>query len=466
MAFTTVTVVVDFTLADGTEPTGTVTFTPSAALYNTATVVVAAPVTRTMSATGVVSVPLVANTDPGTTPADSYYTVYEQGSGWTRTRRIVVPHYLGSTVELYDLGETAPPVPSGGNTPAGVATGTGTTGGGNAKVAVVAARPTGTGAANSATVSTASQGQATAGLASGTGTAYGAFPSVPTFADTATGTGTARQPTVSTGANASPSAGLAVGTGAANNAAAKVSAPAEAATGTGTARQPTISTGTDVPTADMEVWYKADAITGLSDGDLLTAWPDSSGNGYVTNQPISTHAPAYKTGIVNGKPVVRFSATRGDAVRSSAPTSASDQTLFVVLKPNSGSLSGTPMIRNPDVGALLLRLSSGKIDLVRAGVAIIGTGGTTLSSSSFSIICGTYSSATSWAVYLNGTADGSGSTTVTLTSGGVMNGLGSDGIFGGNSFDGDIAELITYSAVLGSTDRGTVTSYLQSKYGI
>lgn len=352
-----------------------------------------------------------------------------------------------------------------GNTPhAGVAAGTGTGNAATPNVGGRASNAAGTGTASNATVSTASQAFPAAGLATGTGTVPDALAKVAVFAGNAAGTGTANNAAPTTAQQTNASAGNAAGTGAANAPTLAVGPRPTLAGATGAIGAPTVTTDVPLPTANIEVWYKADAITGLNDGDLLTAWPDSSGNGYVTNQPFSTHAPAYKTGIANGKPVVRFSSARGDGVRSSAPTSAANQTLFAVVRPTG--TSGTPVIRCPDVAALLLRLSSGKADLVRSGVSIIGTGATTLSTSNFTIICATYSSATSWAIYLNGTADASGSTAVTLTSGGVTNGVGAEGIFGGNPFDGDIAELITYSAVLGSTDRGTVTSYLQTKYAI
>lgn len=351
------------------------------------------------------------------------------------------------------------------NTPhPGTGSGTGTGNPPLLAVAGAAAAAAGVGAAAAATVSTASQGSAAAGTGGGTGVVADGAAKLGVSAAAATGTGAANAAVATSAAQTSAAAGSASGTGAARTPAAAIITRPAAATGTGVANASTASTGNTPPTANMEVWYQADAITGLSDGDLLTAWPDSSGNGYVTDQPFSSHAPAYKTGIVNGKPVVRFSSTRGDAVRSSAPTSAAAQTLFAVLRPTG--TSGMQSIRNPDVGALLLRLSSGKADLVRAGVAIIGTGTTTLSTANFTIICATFTAGSSWAIYLNGTADGSGTTSVTLTSAGVTNGVGSDGIFGGNSFDGDIAELITYSTVLGSTDRGTVTSYLSAKYAI
>jgi hypothetical protein len=54
---------------------------------------------------------------------------------------------------------------------------------------------------------------------------------------------------------------------------------------------------------------RADAITGLNDNDPVATWLDSSGNGNNATQGTAGARPLYKTGIINGLPVVRFDAT-------------------------------------------------------------------------------------------------------------------------------------------------------------
>ncbi len=110
MAFTQVTIVQDFTLADGTEPSGTVTFTPTAPMRNDSVVVPAIPaVARLAGGVGTISIPLVANTDPATSPSGVYYKVVETINGVTRTYNIQVPHDLGSQITLYSLTQVASP---------------------------------------------------------------------------------------------------------------------------------------------------------------------------------------------------------------------------------------------------------------------------------------------------------------------------------------------------------------------
>lgn len=103
-SFTHVTVTRDYDLATGAAPAGTVTFTPSAWLVNNGVTVVAAPVVATLDVDGVIAIDLVANTDPGTAPAGSHYTVREDIRGQLRrTYRVVIPHGAGSPIELSGL---------------------------------------------------------------------------------------------------------------------------------------------------------------------------------------------------------------------------------------------------------------------------------------------------------------------------------------------------------------------------
>src|SRR5258708_1272348 len=84
VAFTVVTITGNYDLANGIDPTGTVSFTPSAPMVNGVTVVTA-PVTRALNIDGILVVDLMANTDPGTVPADSRYLVEEAINGVSRS---------------------------------------------------------------------------------------------------------------------------------------------------------------------------------------------------------------------------------------------------------------------------------------------------------------------------------------------------------------------------------------------
>jgi hypothetical protein len=102
MAFTQVVVTRDYDLATGAAPSGTVYFTLSDWLVNGGVTVVPAALVAPLDVAGKIAISLVVNTDPGTLPTDSYYTVREDIVGQPRrTYQIVIPSSLGGfTVEL------------------------------------------------------------------------------------------------------------------------------------------------------------------------------------------------------------------------------------------------------------------------------------------------------------------------------------------------------------------------------
>lgn len=102
MAFTTITVTCDYDLADGTDPAGEITFTPTQPMVN-GTTVVAAPVVGKLDVDGILSIQLVANTDPGTVPTGTSYEVREDIGGAARTSWVVIPHGAGSPIDLSTL---------------------------------------------------------------------------------------------------------------------------------------------------------------------------------------------------------------------------------------------------------------------------------------------------------------------------------------------------------------------------
>lgn len=61
-----------------------------------------------------------------------------------------------------------------------------------------------------------------------------------------------------------------------------------------------------LPSGSLSGWYKADAITGLSDGAAVTSWSDSSGQSNTLTQSTSGAQPSYETNELNSLPIVRF----------------------------------------------------------------------------------------------------------------------------------------------------------------
>ncbi|OFX27941.1 MAG: hypothetical protein A2033_10080 [Bacteroidetes bacterium GWA2_31_9] len=61
---------------------------------------------------------------------------------------------------------------------------------------------------------------------------------------------------------------------------------------------------------DNRLWLKSDVGTSTTvDDDLLIQWDDQSGNNRHATIPVGINQPKYKSGIINGKPIVRFDGT-------------------------------------------------------------------------------------------------------------------------------------------------------------
>ncbi len=91
-----------------------------------------------------------------------------------------------------------------------------------------------------------------------------------------------------------------------------------------------------VPTtlSDCRLWLAADKITGLSDGDVVTTWSDSSAQSFDVTQSTTSKKPIYKTGIFNSKPAIKFDGTDDLLVNSSISsviTSASTYSMFMAF---------------------------------------------------------------------------------------------------------------------------------------
>lgn len=80
--------------------------------------------------------------------------------------------------------------------------------------------------------------------------------------------------------------------------------------------------------AGIQLWHKADAITGLADGDPITSWPDSSGRGRTSQAGSGTTRPLYKTAILGGLPVARFDGSN-DFLRSAVFAQAQPFTVYI-----------------------------------------------------------------------------------------------------------------------------------------
>lgn len=213
----------------------------------------------------------------------------------------------------------------------------------------------------------------------------------------------------------------------------------------------------------LALWLKADAISGLSDGNAVSAWLDSSGRHNDAAQSMASSKPTYKTSILNGKPVVRFDGN--DALETALTLPNEPVTILLVAKAVN-LVQGTMINHNGDTPYNELWFGTDNPSLV--GFTVYKGNG-----SSYSPAFGTNASANTYyvavlvvesggaiTIYRNGVADGTG----------TLNGKTNFTVaIGGNQYrplNGDIAEVLLYNSVLSIAERQAVERYLNSKYAV
>lgn len=217
-------------------------------------------------------------------------------------------------------------------------------------------------------------------------------------------------------------------------------------------------------------WYDAAALTGLSDADSVTTWPDASGNGNDVTQGTAANKPTYQTNELNGRPVVRFDGT-DDRLKVdflNGLTGLDEGTLIAVLKQTpSGSryaatFSNDGLYIATNASSHYLAACAGNVGYSQHRLASV---------------------VSTWTLVSNVTDMGLASTEAKLWVGGTpgdtrdldSNNTGTFPVasfFLGCSyietafFNGDIAEVLIYDHALSDDDREAVEAYLTAKWGL
>jgi hypothetical protein len=215
--------------------------------------------------------------------------------------------------------------------------------------------------------------------------------------------------------------------------------------------------GTFAPTdiSDLAIWLEADNITGAVDGDAIGTWTDLSGNGRNATQTGATQKPLYKTGIINGKPVLRFDASN-DALETSFFLSGS-YSIFIVERFTS-NLGAVRTLNSPSANSVLSGQRSDG-NSVYHNVSPVSS----------------YYTAAPATVLLNletgnpnfvYTVNGVDRTTYAKTSEawGTIT-LGASGMYP-EPANSDVAAVIIYNKMLTVSERTSIVNYLNTKYAI
>lgn len=90
----------------------------------------------------------------------------------------------------------------------------------------------------------------------------------------------------------------------------------------------------DETSASLNLWVKADQITGVSDGGLLSLWEDQSENSFDFTAS-GAQRPTYNTNVQNGLPGVNFSSTLGVGMTGAYSHAAGTLSVMAVFRSNN-----------------------------------------------------------------------------------------------------------------------------------
>lgn len=225
-------------------------------------------------------------------------------------------------------------------------------------------------------------------------------------------------------------------------------------------------TFTPANVSGLQGWFKGSSISGV-DGDAISTWPDSSGNGRDATQATAGSKPTLKTGAngINAQPVARFDG--GDKLASSLATShfggsGTILAAFAVVKPTDYTNYMTILGASASGGFhWRLNQTTGRANVDKSAESNVGTA-TAAGSAGAGQVHAFTDAGSAQAFYLNGAAAGTAATAATFQPATYIIG----DVHYSLPFLGDIAEILVYSAVPSAGDRTAITAYLGAKYAI
>lgn len=223
------------------------------------------------------------------------------------------------------------------------------------------------------------------------------------------------------------------------------------------------------------VWYKANAITGLTNNAKVATWGDSSGSGNNATETVSGNQPTYVTNAMSGLPVVRFNSANSTYMTFTRPIS-NNFTMTFVYQSSQGIGTGTQFYQgaglvNGEVGGVTDDFGT---SLNANGYILAGTGNPDTSLMSGSglndgrphvVTFKRTQSSGALVLYIDGSQVSTGTGgTQSLAAPGQLT-LGAQQTLN-NYLSGDIAEVQIFKKALTDAERQALESGLISEYAI
>ena len=225
--------------------------------------------------------------------------------------------------------------------------------------------------------------------------------------------------------------------------------------------------------AALRVWFKADGITGVTNGAAVTTWNDASGNGF--NASYVGTAPTYVASAINGQPTVRFNAANSTCMGFTPPVQ-DDFTILCVFRSSQGIGTGTQFYQgaglvNAEVPATVNDLGT---SLNANGKILAGTGNpdvTVISSGGYNdgvphlLTFKRTRNTGSLLLYVDGVLAGSATGGTQALNAPPRWTLGAQQPLN-NFFTGDIAEVKIFNTALTITEQAAEEAALKSKFNV
>ena len=210
----------------------------------------------------------------------------------------------------------------------------------------------------------------------------------------------------------------------------------------------------------MVLWLKADAITGVTSGNPISTWPDSSGNG--NNATVASGTGTYNTSQINGLPAVTFSSCELNL--TTAIAAGTGYTIFVVMK-NLSTASRGDIFSGP-LGSISYWTCDGGKQQGSDDTNYTQTGeGTAAADTNWHQMNMLMTNGGPPSFRINETTDAViGPVGTTIGQPQTVVGYHGDG--GGTYLDAQLAELIFYDTPLTLSQIEECEDYLSARYGI
>jgi alpha-tubulin suppressor-like RCC1 family protein len=221
---------------------------------------------------------------------------------------------------------------------------------------------------------------------------------------------------------------------------------------------------------DLKVWFKADTLSSLNDGDSVATWSDSSGNNNDAAQSNAPYRPVYRSAAFNNQPAVEFDGVSLHCLTGTASQALSAPATIIFVAKDMGSTDLVAGVFSSGSGGIGIFSNAGlEYVLDGNGAGRDTSSNTQMPINTSRIITGYYSqnSTSGSKIYLSGIYEenytGSGFSTPGSTSfeiGGRTPSVPS------RIFKGQIAEIAVYSRELTPVAQTHIELYLMDKYDI